>query len=201
VSPTEADWDLHEYLVARDGVAILVNRENGIDGLTLAQVGKILDGEAHSWKDVGGDDAPIDFIDQQKDDNGEVSRTHKSLVTIVLGRDDSLARAKASVRGGAMEQAVAADRNAVGFVSLRDYDPANAAIKAVKIQGVPFTSDTLLSGRYPLMRSFYLAVFDDPSLGTPSPLAKELVEFTLSKTGQDILRGAGLVGVSPSKTR
>ena len=48
----------------------------------------------------------------------------------------------------------------------------------------------MLSGRYPLTRSFYLAVYKKPS-----SLAESFVSFALSKEGQSLLVGKGLLAV------
>jgi phosphate transport system substrate-binding protein len=182
VHASEDDIGLRDYLIARDGVAVIVHPKNKIDGLTTAQIEHIVTGAFTSWKDVGGDDVPIVFVDRTK-----ASRTRKSLVDLVLGGDDTLRGAREVGSGEDMDKAVKADPNAVGFVSLKDL--AKDA-KAVAINGVPLTKATMISGRYPLTRSFYLAVYLKPS-----KIAEQFVEFTLSEDGQAILEKDGLLGV------
>jgi phosphate transport system substrate-binding protein len=48
-----------EHRVAIDGIAVIVNPANGIDALTMDQLGKIYRGEVSNWKDVGGVDKEI----------------------------------------------------------------------------------------------------------------------------------------------
>ena len=48
----------------------------------------------------------------------------------------------------------------------------------------------MLSGRYPLTRSFYLAIYMKPTRA-----AEQFVEFAASKGGQSALVETGLIGV------
>ena len=49
---------------------------------------------------------------------------------------------------------------------------------------------TKISGRYPLSRTFYQAVYMNPP-----KMAEEFVAFTLSKAGQEILAKDGMLPV------
>ncbi len=50
---------LGEYVVANDGIALIVNPANPVKNLTKEQAEKIFLGEIKNWKEVGGNDAPI----------------------------------------------------------------------------------------------------------------------------------------------
>ncbi|MGU3846730.1 substrate-binding domain-containing protein, partial [Vibrio diabolicus] len=50
---------LIEEVVARDGIAVVVNPQNKLPGLTAEQVTAIYKGEVSNWKEVGGADKPI----------------------------------------------------------------------------------------------------------------------------------------------
>jgi phosphate transport system substrate-binding protein len=182
VTADEDEPGLRDYLIARDGVAVIVHPENKVGELSLAQITGIVTGEIGNWKEVGGDDAPVIFIDRRKD-----SRARKSLIDMLLGGDDTLRGAREVGSGKDMDLAVKAERNALGFVSLRTLQKDS---RPVAVGGVPITRATMLSGRYPLTRSFYLAVYL-----RPSPIAEQFVEFTLSPEGQALLEEDGLVAV------
>lgn len=55
----EKEATLVEEVVARDGIAVVVNPENSLKGLTSEQVTAIYKGEITNWKEVGGVDKPI----------------------------------------------------------------------------------------------------------------------------------------------
>lgn len=46
-------------LIGKDKVRVIVNKENKIKSLSSEQIQGIFTGELQSWKDVGGEDAPI----------------------------------------------------------------------------------------------------------------------------------------------
>ncbi len=61
---------------------------------------------------------------------------------------------------------------------------------AVKVEGVEMSRLTMLSGRYPLSRAYYLAVYMKPP-----KVAEEFVQFVLSEAGQEILARDGMLPV------
>lgn len=71
---------LKAKVVGWGGVAIIVHRTNPVEELTVDQVRKILLGEYHNWKEVGGPDLPIVRITR----DGEVSGTENYLQNVLL---------------------------------------------------------------------------------------------------------------------
>jgi phosphate transport system substrate-binding protein len=83
--------------------------------------------------------------------------------------------------------AVKATPTAIGYVTLHKMSPG---VKALRVSGVEMTKLTMLSGRYPLSRSFYLAVH----VKAPA-LAERFIAFTRSQTGQVTLAEDGLLPI------
>jgi phosphate transport system substrate-binding protein len=182
IFPEEDDDNLRDYLVARDGVAIVVSKASPIQGLTLAQLANIASGAIRSWKDVGGPDAPIVLLDRPK-----TSELRKSFMDLVL-RGEEPTRAATVVKGfDEMTEALKANVHAIGFVT---FHRLSADLKALPINGVEVSRGTMLSGRYPLTRSFYLAVYLKPSA-----LAESFVSFAIGKEGQSLLAEKGLLAI------
>jgi phosphate transport system substrate-binding protein len=182
VAAGEDQAGLRDYLVAREAVAVVVHPKNPVLNLSVAELTQICSGDLVAWKDVGGGEGNIALVDRRKD-----SLSHRSLVDIVLGGDDSLRAARVVASDLEMAEAVNADPLALGFF------PPGALpkdMKTLSIGSVPVSRATILSGRYPLSRSFYLAVHDKRS----KP-AEELVELALGKEGQGLLEAEGLLGV------
>jgi phosphate transport system substrate-binding protein len=63
-------------------------------------------------------------------------------------------------------------------------------VKQLKIGGVEMSRLAVLSGRYPLSRTFYLGLY----LKAPK-VAERFVEFALSKDGQELFAKDGLLPV------
>jgi phosphate transport system substrate-binding protein len=182
VEAADDDEYLRDYQACRDGIAVVVNRTNKISELTKQQLEDIFDGTYPSWKQVGGADAPIHLFARAKD-----SRASRSFNEMVLDGDDTATTATFVAKSAEMIAAIKKDPNAVGYLSLRRVSPE---LKTLKIGGVEMNRVTILSGRYPLARTYYLGLY----LGAPK-VAEQFVQFALSKDGQEIFAADGLLPV------
>jgi phosphate transport system substrate-binding protein len=180
----ETDLDdnyLRDYQITRDGVAVVVSEASPMQGLTLDQVTAIFSGKVTNWKDVGGPEAPIVVYRKPS-----TSHSHRSFTTMVLDGDEPFRGARIASTSKELIADLQADPHAVGYMSMGNLK----GVKALEINGVPLTRATALSGRYPLSRAFYLAVY-----GKANPVAERFVEFALSADGQKLLADDGLIPV------
>ena len=74
---------------------------------------------------------------------------------------------------------VAGDPYALGYVSLGSL---NDTVKAMKIDGVEATTENVVSGDYKVARPFMIA-----TKGEASGLAKDFIDFILSREGQEVI--------------
>ncbi len=173
---------LRDYLVARDGVAIVVHPHNPVKKLQLKELTGIFSGQITSWKALGGPDQPIRLLDLPK---GE--RARKSLQDLLLSGEEPSKSARVVGSVAEMASVVAADVNAIGYLALRNM---SSSVAGVAVNGVEMNRATMLSGRYPLTRSFYLVTYQEQS-----PFVASFVQFALSREGQDIIAEQGLIPV------
>ena len=159
----------------------MVNPANPVGDLTVHQLARIFDGEATKWHDVGGGEGAIVVVDRDK--KSHVRKSFEEL--LVLSGDESAPGARTVANAGELLDLVRSTPGAIGYLTLHKMGPG---VKALRINGVEMTRPTMLSGRYPLSRSFYLAVHMNAS-----PLGDKFIEFTLSKDGQNILATDGLL--------
>ena len=61
----EKSQGLVETTLALDGIAIIVNKENTVEDLSLDDIAKIYTGEITNWSEVGGEDADIVLIGRE----------------------------------------------------------------------------------------------------------------------------------------
>jgi phosphate transport system substrate-binding protein len=170
-----------ETKVARDGIAVVVNPENAVPGLSADQLGAIYRGEITSWKDVGGADAPISLVSRDPS-----SGTYEYFKEAVVGKDKNYAKsAKLLASNQAIVDEVKADRNAIGYIGV-GYE--SAGITVVPVDGVKASVATVLDGTYPLSRGLYM--YSD---GDPEGLAKAYLEWILSEAGQKVVTDEGFV--------
>ena len=78
-----------------------------------------------------------------------------------------------------MMQTIAGNSAAIGYISLGSL---NDTVKAVQVDGVAPTTDSVKDGSYAIARPFNIAV-----KGEPTPLAQDLIDFILSAEGQAIV--------------
>jgi len=171
----EEKTGLTETVIAKDGIAIIVNPKNGVSELTLDQIKKIFAGEITNWKEVGGKDAPINVFTRE-----EGSGTRGAFEEIVMGKDKKIT-GKAGVQNatGAVRTAVERDENAIGYISLGSL---NEKVKAVTVDGVKPSEETVLNGTYKISRPFiYL------TKGAPTGVVKAYIDFVLGPEGQKIV--------------
>ncbi len=181
ITAEEDDAYLRDYLVARDGLAIIVNPANPVNELSTSQLVRVFEGEVTKWKEVGGGEGGIVLVDRDKKSNLKLSLED----LLLAGEDFTSARTAASA--AEMLEIVRSTPTAIGYLSLHKMGPG---VKALRVNGVEMSRMTMLSGRYPLARSFYLAVHMKVSA-----LGERFIEFTLSKRGQDLLASDGLLEV------
>jgi phosphate transport system substrate-binding protein len=67
-----------EHTIAIDGLAILVNKTNAINALTIEQIANVFSGELTNWQQLGGNNKPITIY--ARDDKSGTWDTFKKLV-------------------------------------------------------------------------------------------------------------------------
>ncbi len=174
-----------EHVVALDGIAVVVHRNNPVRSLDRQALRDIFTGAITDWSQLGGAEGPIHVL--ARDHHSGTFDTFKALV---LGKAELRPGTPRFEQSDALADAVAADPGAIGFVGL----PYVRSTKALAIgdRGAPPmlpTSFTITTEGYLLARRLYLYVPPKPR----SPLATELVGFALSAQGQDVVRQSGFV--------
>lgn len=173
--------------IAIDGIAVIVNPNNGVGDITLAQVKDIFSGKITNWKEVGGKDSQIVVVNRE-----EGSGTRGAFEEIVLQKGDKVAFTdKAIIQNstGAVREAVSQDVNAIGYISIGGM---NSSVKTVKIEGNDASVDNIKVKKYPIARPFNYVINEVQTL---SPQAQAYVDFVLSSEGQKIVEENGYIKV------
>ena len=172
-----------EVRVARDGLSIYVNEKNKVKQLTLEQLKKIFTGKIRNWKEVGGIDAPIILYSRENS-----SGTYEFFKEHVLDKQDFDQRAQHMAGTAALVNAVAKDKNGIGYGGA-------AYLRGVKTVAVgktakgPFVNpneSTILSGQYPISRFLYFYLRQRPEGKT-----KEFIDWVISREGQKVVSKVG----------
>lgn len=191
VKDEEKDSVTEEFVIAKDGVAIVVNKGVAVDNLTMDQIRKIYTGEITNWKDVGGNDAAITVVSREEGSGtrGAFTELTGVLVEDAEGNevDKTTENALSQSSTGAVMETVSTTPDSIGYVSL---GALNDSVKVVKVEGVEASIETVLSGEYKIQRPFVYVVN-----GELSETAQAFIDFVLSPEGQIIVEENGFVPV------
>ena len=179
---SEESRQFTSHLIARDGLAIVVNPKNPVAGLSVEQLRGLFTGRFPNWKDVGGNDGPVWPITRE-----EGSGTRESFVRLVMGNERISRRALTQESNGAVKELVKGDPAAIGYMSL---GLVGEELRSLPVDGAQPTVENVLAGRYTLARPFLLV-----TKGAPGPAAQKFIDFVLSSSGQSTLATEGLVPI------
>jgi phosphate transport system substrate-binding protein len=181
-----------EFVVAYDGVAVIVNKNNPVDKLTIDDLHKIFTGKATNWKEFGGKDLHIVTLSREVS-----SGTHMYFKeeVIQLGKKDSKDEFSKETllltSSQAIVEEVAGNEEAVGYLGMGYLSDRTKALRiAGSGEAYPPTVENVLKKTYPLSRGLY-AYTDGEAQG----IVKRFIDFALSPTGQKQFVETGFVPV------
>ena len=177
----EKDSGLIETILAYDGIAVIVNPENPVSDLTLAQIADIYSGKITNWSEVGGADAEIVLIGREAG-----SGTRSGFEEIVGVVDACQYRQELSSTGDVITT-VAQNPGAIGYASLAS---VKDTVKTVQVEGVTPGEDTVKDGSYVIQRPFVLVTKEGVTL---SEAAQAFFDYVTSSEANAVITAAGVV--------
>lgn len=188
------EQNLKPAMIARDGVCLIVHRDNPIESLTDAQVVEIYTGKRTNWKEFGGIVAPITVVNKAE------GRSTLELFLHYFKLDN--AEVKAQVVIGDNEQGiktVAGNPQAIGYVSIgaAEYQARSGVpLKLLPVGGVAASTENVRNGKFPLARPLNLVTRTEPE-GT----AKAFIEFARSAAVRDLVERQYFVPVANGEAK
>lgn len=185
----EEEADLTPHLIARDGICLIVHRDNPLKELTEAQIVAIYRGEIDNWQVVGGPDAEIVVVHKAE------GRSTLELFLQHFGLENS--EVQPDVVIGDNQQGiktVIGNPFAIGYVSIgtAEYEAEQGSpLKLLPLNDVSASIDNVRNGTFPLSRELNLVTKE-----APSGLAKVLIEFAQSSAVNDLIEGLYFVPVA-----
>jgi phosphate transport system substrate-binding protein len=199
-----------ELETAVDALAVFVNKDNSLAGLTLPQVDAIfssnrtlgLPDEIRTWDQLGlkGDfeQKPISLYGRNS-----ASGTYGFFKENALGKGDFKDTVKEQPGSSAVVQAVSTDKFAIGYSGIGYITPGVRAVPLATDEGeplVPATAEKAYAGEYPLSRTLNLAINYKPG-SELDPLRKEFIKFIFSQEGQEVVIQDGYYPVTADMAR
>jgi len=173
---------LKEIPIARDGIAVIVHKDNPVENLSLEQLRDIFTGKIANWKELGGKNMPIVVVSRDTSSGTFEIFKEKVLKNAKVKDQAIMTAANQAVLTTVMDTPGAIGYVGIGFVS--------DDIKVLSINGIKASKDSVIKGTYPVSRKLYMYVN-----GEPQGLVKRYIDFVLSEEGQSIVEEIGYVRV------
>ena len=175
---------LQETVLAYDGIAIIVHRDNPVSDLTLEQIAQLYTGEITNWKDVGGNDAQVVLIGREA-----ASGTRDGFESITGTKDKCQYRQELTSTGDVITT-VSQNPDAIGYASLASIKDS---VKALNVDGVTPSEASVKDGSYKVQRPFVLVTVEGKAL---SSAAQSFFDYATSADAADIIAKAGAVAAN-----
>lgn len=181
------DKGLVDHKVVVEPFVFIVDKDNAVDNLTKDQVVGILTGKITNWKEVGGKDQKITLIHRAKS-----SGSRATISEVVLKGANFTDDAVIQDSNGAVRAGVASTPGAIGYV---DAPYADDSVKVLKFDGVEYTAQNIIDGKYPIYGYGHMY-----TKGEPTGAVKAFIEYILSDEFQNSqVEKLGFIPVSKMK--
>jgi len=188
--------------VAIDALAVYVNKDNPIKGLSIPELDAIFsatrkcggEAEINKWGQLGmtGDWAGRGIALYGRN---SVSGTYGYFKKHALCKGDFTKRVAEQPGSASVVQSVSGQIGAIGYSGIGYLTSGVRAVPLAKKSGEPFyeaSPENALSKTYPLARVLYVYVNKRPNQAL-SPLEREFFKMVLSKQGQEVVVKDGFV--------
>ena len=169
------------FAVAYDCIVPVVHPTNTLANITMAQLKDIYMGKIKNWKEIGGPDRPVVVISRDTS-----SGTYEVWEEKVMKKERVFPGALLQASNGAVAQAVAKNKNAIGYIGI---GYLNQDVKALSVNSIKGSVESTLNGTYPISRPLFMF-----TPGWPKGVTLNFINFVLHpEKGQKYVGDAGYV--------
>lgn len=188
--------------VAIDALAVYVNKDNPIKGMTIPEVDAVFsstrkcgaDKDITAWGDLGLGGSWKNR-DIQIYGRNSVSGTYGYFKKKALCKGDYKNNVNEQPGSASVVQSVSSSTNGIGYSGIGYKTSGVRALPLTKKAGEEFIEATpanAVSGKYPLSRFLYIYINKHPNKEL-APLEKEFIKLVLSRQGQEIVIKDGYI--------
>jgi len=172
--------------VAWDALVVITHKDNPVDNISLDQLRAMFKGELTNWKQLGGNDAPLELYVRK----GKISGVGRTLRELLFYNYDEEFVAKHVVEESAtLEKDMVTNPNGVGVTGVSSARKLKGVAKILKLEGKEPSYNNIKTGQYLLYRPLYIVTRVDEK----NPEVKKFVHFVSSDEGAKIMRSVGTV--------
>ena len=168
------------HRVAMDCVVPVVHPENPLNDISIDRLRDIYTGKTTNWKELGGKAKPIVVISRDTS-----SGTYEVWHEKVLRKERVTPKALLQASNGAVAQAVAKNKYAIGYIGI---GYLNKSVRPLKVDGVEASAASALNGTYPVSRALFMF-----TNGWPEGDVMSFINFVVGPAGQRIAQEEGYV--------
>ena len=169
------------FAVAYDCIVPVVHPTNSIMNITLSQLKDVYMGKVKNWKELGGPDRPVVVISRDTS-----SGTYEVWAKKVMTKKRVYPGALLQASNGAVSQAVAKNKNAIGYIGI---GYINKDVKPLMVNRIVGSEETTLNGTYPISRPLFMF-----TPGWPKDDVLNFINFMIHpEKGQKYVSEAGYV--------
>lgn len=183
---TPAEKEMTGAIIAYDGVAVILHRDNPVAALSDQQIKAIYTGALTNWKQVGGKDAPINVVNKAE------GRSTLALFLDHFALKNSQIKAHVIIGDNPQGiKTVIGNPHAIAYVSIgsAEYEVRHRApLRLMPMNGVAASSESVRSAAFPLTRPLQLVTKQ-----APSGLARQFIAFAQSDKADDLVRAQSFV--------
>ena len=183
-----------EWIVAYDGLAVYVHKDNPVDTLSLDELASMYgeNGAATKWSDLGIDHKTLCPSDQIiRVSRQSSSGTYEFFREHVLETGDFKLGSRDMNGSKEVVELVANTKTAIGYSGMGYATPAVKMLKLSVAPGQPAVEPTIantMNKTYPLARAL-----EEYTVGEPQGAVKDYIDWMLSEAGQKIVADNGYV--------
>ncbi len=180
----------YEIIIGFDGVAIIVNKKNPIEKLTIRQLHDIYTGKIKNWNQLGGYDSSIVALSREVSSGTHIYFKER---VVQLDKRENKEEFSSDVlllsSNQAIVEEVASNPQAIGYVGMGYLSPRVKAL-AISDRGDYFlpTPQNVIEKKYPLSRPLFMY-----TNGEPRGIVKIFIDFVLNEKGQKQVEEVGFV--------
>ena len=181
-----------EKVIAWDGLAVVVNRANGISEISIEQLSDMYTGKIKKWSEVGGDQGDIQLVSRES--SSGTYESFRELVVQEKGRAKDRDFAPEVVRQSATSSVmatVAQTKGAIGYIGLGYLDSSVKVLAILPLgggQAITPSDVTVRDLSYPIARE--LQVYTN---GEPTGVVKDYLDWAMGPEGQALVKAAGYI--------
>lgn len=171
--------------VAWDALVVIVHKDNPVQTLSLDQIRAMYTGKITNWKQLGGNDAPLELYVRK----GKISGVGRTLRELVFHNYEQEFVAKHVVdSSGPLERAIVQNPNGVGVTGVSSARKLQGA-KMLMLNGKEPSYEHIKNSDYLLYRPIYMVTH----LQENNPEVRRFLAFVMSEEGKQVMRKVGTV--------